>query len=198
MERLMKGPLNHPFASVAVAYVGFVVFIWYYCWAAVAPAPDYVAAGQLVTNHRIVAGDLRRPDTVAQSLGFYMATRSSVEGKYVKTKPAIIHGQFVQTAALADKPDMQLPDKMRAVVFALPADSRLIGLLDVGSPVVLLGRDPDAKASLTINATVHAILCEPTKNDPKGCNPVLRIPEDQIQIFIKNQAALRLAIRSDP
>jgi outer membrane protein OmpA-like peptidoglycan-associated protein len=198
LGQLLRSPLDHPFLSVVVLYVGIVVFLWRCGWPNRAPDRDYVASRELVNNHRIVSGDLRRPDGLATSLGFYMAPKGSIEGKYLRSKQPIMPGQSLNTLALADKPDMQLPDETHAVVFPLPSDSRLIGLLDVGSPVVLLGQDPDSKAAVAIYATVHAILCESTNSDTKGCFPILRIPTDQTQFVTKNLGALRLALGLGP
>jgi outer membrane protein OmpA-like peptidoglycan-associated protein len=204
LRQFLRATLNHPFALVAVIYIGLVfsLFVWRLGWSD--PARDYVASRELVKNHRIVSGDItrpeaknatwRRPGVLAAWLGFYMSAVSSIEGKYVKAVQPIMPGESVSTVVLADKPDMELPDRMHAIAFPLPADSRLIGLLDAGSPVVLLGQDPDSKAAVSVRATVHAVLCEPTNSDAKNCFPILQIPADQSQFVAKNQAALRVAL----
>jgi hypothetical protein len=189
---------DHPFALVAAGYAAVVVACW--CWLWGWPAQpqdrDYVAARELVNNHRIVSGDLRRPATLAGSLGFYVATAASIEGKYVNTtKPSIMPGESVRTVALLDRPNMELPENMRAAAFPLPSGSRIIGMLEVGSPVVLVGQDTE-KVPVSIPATVHAIICGSTKSDTESCYPILRIPAEQSHVVMKNQAALHLALRS--
>jgi hypothetical protein len=140
-------------------------------------------------NHRIVSDDLRRPGTFV----FYMAPATSIVGRYVKTSEPILSGQPVPMAALSERPDMQLPNKMFAVAFPLSPDSRLINLLDVGSPVVLLGQDP----LKPIAATVHAIFCDTMNADIKNCYPILRIEAAQSQ-FVPKNLELRLAPRENP
>ena len=194
MRRSVRAEIGHPFGSMALVYIGFVFFILYYNWSTHVSGREYVAAHKLVYNHRIVSGDLQRPSGLATSLGFYLPARASLVSKYVMEP--IEPGQPVSVTMLADKPDMQLPEKMGAVVFALPPDSHLLLLLDVGSPVVLLGQDPNSKAAVHIEALVHAILCETKRTDAKNCYPILRIPANQIEFVTKNQASLRLALSS--
>jgi len=195
---LMRRALDRRFALMTLVYIGVVLLVWHWNWPEHVAAREYVAARELAHNHRIVSYDLRRPDGLATSLGFYMISNRLIEGRYIKTNQPIMPGQSISPECLADEPDMQLPDKMRAVVFTLPSDSRLIGLLDVGSPVALLGQDPDSKAAVSIPALVHAILCEPSSSDGKNCYPILRVSVDRIQFVTKNQSALRLVLGSQP
>lgn len=185
------------FAWLAVAYAGLVLGAAYANRHRASSTVDEIAARDLPHNHRMVPEDLRPQQTFAGSLGFYLANRSLIEGKYVK--PVKIQEKTpVHAADLAAAPDMTLGANISAVIFPLPADSKLAQLLDVATPVVLLGADPDKKTPVAVPASVLAVLCEPAeKTPPSVCYPVLGISNDKIDFVTKNQAALRLALISE-
>jgi len=189
---------DRPFGFVAVVYLVAVAVLlsWRYGCFNSPPAPDYVSARELASNHRIVAADLQRPSSFAGSLGFYLAPKASIVGKYISVKSSIGPHKPIAVSALADKPDMQLPDKMQAIAFPLPAGSFPLSMLDVGTTVLLLGKDADTKVSIPVMATVHAILCEVKKADTENCYPVLRIPADKSDSVTKNQLSFHIALPS--
>jgi hypothetical protein len=194
-RQVLGRPLDHALATVYLIYLGVLLLCWYFGQPQRAPDRDYVAVRELAHNHRITPADISRPATIATSIGFYIAPVTSIEGMYIRTKRSIKSGETIRTGALCDKPDMQLPERTQAFAFPLPAGSIPINLLDVGSPVVLLGQDPDSKSPVVVTATVHAIICDQKTNQAGSCYPILRIPADQSQLVAKNQAALRLALR---
>lgn len=189
---------ERPYGFVAVAYLVAVAVLlsWRYGCFNNPPARDYVAARKLVSNHRIVAADLQRPSSFTGSLGFYLAPKASIVGKYVRIEPSIGPDKPIAVSALADKPDMQLPDKMQAIAFPLPAGSFPISMLDVDTTVLLFGKDADAKTPMPVTATVHAILCEVKKADTENCYPVLRVPADKSDWVTKNQSSFHIALPS--
>jgi hypothetical protein len=187
---------DRPFGFVAVVYFAAVLLYWHHGWLDNSPDRNYVAARELVSNHRIVAADLQRPHSFATSLGFYLAPKASIVGKYVKIKPSIGFHKPITDSALADKPDMQLPDKIQAVAFPLPVGSFPVSMLDVDTAVLLLGKDAEAKSSISVTATVHAIICEVKKADTESCYPVLRISADKSELVTKNQSSFHIALPS--
>jgi hypothetical protein len=181
------------FFWLCVIYATVMLFVWRFAWPDQPISHDYRAAVTMAHNHRVVASDLRRPDGLVGSLGFYMKPTASIEGTYVKPEQGISAGMPVNPAVLADRPDMTLPAQTSAVVYP-SADAKLIALLDVGSPVMLFGPDADPKAiAAPIPAIVHAILCDPAGSDAKACYPVLWIAESQAPLVLKNLPALKLA-----
>jgi hypothetical protein len=197
VSRARNAVRNRPFATTGVGYIVLVLIIWWWWPATDTVSSYYVAARKLVNNHRIVSADLRRPAALANSLGFYIAPAASIEGRYIKTARPILPGQPIFPIELIDKPDMQLPNKMAAIVFPLPAESRVIGLLEVDSPVLLLGQESQP-TPIAIRATVHAILCDKDNSYLKNCYPILRVDAAQIQFVTKNLATLRLVLEPDP
>jgi|SRR5262249_48948977 len=190
----MRPRFEHRFGWTAVVYVVVVLICWGFALCRGRSDRDYFAVRELKSNHRIVADDLRWPSSLAGKLGFYLRDRAAIDGKYViKTIPA---NSPVNAAVVSDRPTMNLPPTMQALVFPLASEARLIGLLDVDSAVVLIGQDPDTKATLSIPATVHAILCEQPKDQKEpACFPVLQVHVNQMASALKNLATLRLALR---
>lgn len=191
MERLRDWLISARFFWLGATYVVAVMVVWLFAWPDQPPSRDYVAAVRMATNHRVVASELRRPASIAGTLGFYIKTTASIEGKYVKPKAGILPGQPVNDAVLSDSPDMTLPNKTTAVVFPL-TNSKVTRLLDAGSPVVLFGQDPNSKAAVSIPATVHAILCDPVGSETRTCYPILCIAENQAKFVLNYLAALKL------
>jgi hypothetical protein len=196
LQRWRDGLLDRPFALIAGIYVAVVALCSGCMLCSYCMSSDYVAARELKNNHRIVAGDLRRQSVLATSLGFYTVPPPSLAGKYVTADPSIAAGLPVGAAALAASAHMKLPDKNTyALPFPLLANSPLLALLDVGSPVALVGQGADSKP---IPATVHAIVCQVGKSDTDGCYPILRIAQNRIQDVVKDPAALRLVLGPEP
>jgi hypothetical protein len=194
-RQLLQALLDHRFGLVAAPYIIAVIGSWHFGWTGPSPDRDYVAARDLVNNHRVTSTDLQTPS--ADPLGFYMESKSSLEGKYIWSKKPIKGGERISHAVLADEPDMQFPNTIKAIAFPLPAGAIPIGELDAGSKVLLVGQDADSKCPISIAATVQAIYCEPKKGEAANCYPLLRIPANKIQIVSRNQSALHLVLSSD-
>jgi hypothetical protein len=191
MRQILRVPLEHVFGATFIAYFGLLLVYLYFN----APQPhrDYLATRDLAPNHRIVASDVKRP----QSFGFYMPPFAAVEGRYLKQ--SIKRGERISTTSLGDRPSMQFSDNFRAIAFPRQTGSIPVDLIDVGSPVILFGRDPDAKCPINVAATVHAIVCDPKKTgEAANCYPILRVPADKSLVVAKNQSGLHLALLPQP
>jgi hypothetical protein len=88
--------------------------------------------------------------------------------------------------------------KKRVLAFPLPPNSPLLGLLDAGTPVVLVAEGTQTKPAVQVPATVLAIVCQAGKSEAEGCYPVLEIDEAGTEDVLKNQASLRLMLSSQP
>jgi hypothetical protein len=191
MERSVSAIGDRPYAIVGALYLAAVLIGWQWRWSDKPLDRHYIAAGELVNNHRIVLRDLKTPDTFAGS--FYLPPKTELVGRYIRAASPIRAKQPIPEDALADKPDMQLPDKSQ-VAFPLPAAAIPLSMLDAGSTVILLGKDADGKNPISITATVHAIVCDAKKPDGETCFPVLRIPAKQSDQATSNQATLRVVL----
>jgi hypothetical protein len=212
--RVAFAPFRHPFAAIAIVYFLCVIFVGLPIgtvnrvdairtmlatspgWPLVSPERAYRARRDLLPNHRIAQDDLVRPTTNADTLGFYMIARTSLVGRYVVAKIASNHP--VVPEALAGKPRLEMPDKtLRAVAYPLPSESALIALLDVDSPVSLVGQTSDNKAELSIDTTVHALLCD-GGGAPRNCSVILRVTASDAAVAARNVTTLKLVLRSGP
>ena len=182
---------------LAMGYLVVVVLVWHFRWPARSPSREYQAAVAMVWNHRIAGPDLRRPDGIVGSLGFYLPSLASIEGKYVKPALGIAPNAPISRNLLADHPDVTLPANTTAIVFRA-TDPKTTALLNAGSPVVLLGTDADTKAAVSILALVRAILCDTAAGNAQSCYPVLQITEGQAPVVQKNLATLRLVPAAVP
>jgi len=193
---------DHPFIALSMVYIVMIFITGKFAWLDHAPVRKYVAARELVHNHRIEMVDLRLPRELSDHLGFYLDVKTSIEGKYVKATRPIAVDQPVSAGELAERPDMQVPNTVHVIVFPLP-DLRIINLLDAGVSVALVGQDPDSKPDqkkdVAIDATVHALLCDaPSNAGAKNCAAILQVPKERSQFVTKNLTGLRLVLRSDP
>jgi hypothetical protein len=125
-----------------------------------------------------------------------MAPLATLEGRYLKQ--SIKRGERLSAAILDDRPSLRFSDSFRAIAFPLQTGSIPIDLIDVDSPIVLLGRDPDSKCPIAVSAVVHAIVCEQKPGNAPNCYPILRVPTDKSQMVVKNQSALHLALPPKP
>jgi len=186
--------LNARFFWLALIYTVLVALVWNFAWRGQPPTRHYVAVVEIKPNHRVTASDLRRPPGLVGELGFYMKPTGELDGKYLRWHQSILPGETVAENMLSERPDMQLPDKTNAVTIS--TDSKLIGLVDAGSPVLLYAVVPEGKSAVSIPATIHAILCDVASNDPKTCHFVVRFPEDQKELVFRNISTLKIAATS--
>jgi hypothetical protein len=192
LQQILRVPLEHIFGAAFIVYLGILLV----CLRSGVPDREYLATRDLAPNHRIAAVDVQRPATLATSTGFYMASLAVVEGRYLKQ--SVKRAERISVAIVADRPSMRFPDSFRAIAFPLQIGSMPVDLIDVGSPVILLGRDADSKCRIAVAATVHAIVCEQKTGDAPNCYPMLRVPADKSQVVVTNQSALHLALLPQP
>jgi hypothetical protein len=194
--------LDHPIALVVGLYVvvlalGTGCMLRPYC-----KSGHYEAARELKHNHRIGVGDVRRQNEFATSMGFYTAPPPWLAGKYMiaRSIPAksIPAGSDLSAAPLAERADIEVAAKKRVLAFPLPPNWPLLGLLDAGTPVVLVAEGTQTKPAVQVPATVLAIVCQAGKSEAEGCYPVLEIDEAGTEDVLKNQASLRLMLSSQP
>jgi hypothetical protein len=185
--------LNHPFGLTGAAYVAVVLSCAVVLGSERTGELNYLAVVELKHNHRIASRDLRRPSSLASSLGFYMPAVSLLEGKYVSPSRSIMPGQPVPLAALAKSPDMSAPG-LQLLSVPPAGDFQSLAMLDAGMPVLLAGLDSESKPIL-ISAAVHAIVCNPAKAGTDDCYPVLAIAVDQRQLALTNLSKLKLLLR---
>jgi hypothetical protein len=188
--------LDRPIALVAGLYVVVLALAVGCMLCPHCKSGHYEAARELKHNHRIAMGDVRRQNEFATSLGFYTVPPPSFAGKYMIAKSSVAAGSELPAAHLAEKADMEVPAKKRALPFPLPANSPLLGLLDAGTAVVLVTEGTDSKPPVQVLATVLAIVCQAGKSEAEGCYPLLQVDEDRTQDVLKNQASLRLMLSS--
>jgi hypothetical protein len=186
---------NHPLGVMTVLYAVVIFFFW--LLNGEAPVKEeYLATRELPRNHRIDPGDLQRPSDFARSLGFYMASPSSLAGKYVLKGP-ILKGHQIRSGELAAAPDLKVADHMRIVALSVPADTRTLLSLDAGTKIELVGEDANARTIASAAGTVHAIVCD-EKGEQQKCQSLLEIRSDDVPILAKFLPALRLVTRSSP
>jgi hypothetical protein len=199
---MQENPFDHRFFLVVVAYGALVLAGWI-CFGPTEPKThDYLAARSLAGNHRIAAGDFKRPSSPwAGRLGFYMPSAVSITGKYVRSAAPVGSDEVISAEEFKDAPDLTIPKGFVALAFPLTANPALIGLLDAGSAVRLFGEDPGAgdkpvPRPISIPATVLAILYDPAdKTAPTGY-PILSVAAADEQIIAKNLKTLQLALVS--
>ncbi len=195
-QQILRIPLDHALGTACILYLGILLLCCHFGRPDRPPDREYLATRDLAPNHRIEAVDVQRPVTLAAAAGFYVAPLASIEGKYLEKSTK--RGELISAGMVGDKPSMQFPNGLRAVAFPLQTGSMPVDLLDAGSPVILLGQDPDSKCPIAVIATVHAIVCEGRTGDAPNCYPILRVPADQSQLVVKNQTALHLALLPQP
>jgi hypothetical protein len=193
---MMRFFRDHPYGLVA-AFYGFVVFAAAGLLQFFPPAQrDYVATRKLNPNHRIVAGDFRRPDVFLASLGFYLPSASSLEGRYVR-ETAIEPNGSIDLAKLDERPDLVMPQACQALILPLPAETGLVATINADSSVIVIGAD-DEKGAVSLPAKVHAILCDARKGDTQACRAVLRIPSNLTLKLPKDSGGLRFLMQVAP
>ena len=175
------------FGFAAAVYLGFVGVI------AVRLPRDhagaqYVAATDLPKNHRITAGDLRRPQQWPYSAGWYMPDRDALEGKYLKEdrkhcEPVTAEHDVAAAPDLTSAPDEVL------VTVPFASGSQLTKILDPEATVEIRGSVPagapsgttpaPAPAPMTKEAKVRAVLCDAAaEKAPPACYAVLAVKRD--------------------
>jgi hypothetical protein len=185
----MKGRLAHPFGAVTAAYIAVVLVLGFTTLEWDPPHRWYVAS-HLPHNHRILPEDLGEPGTFAGRLGFYLADRKVLEGKFVGAISA--GGRLVE---LKGVPDLGVPAGYRLVEFSLASQFRLARWLEVDTPVVLLAaQDATTKKPVLVRAKVQSIACEPPKDakSSETCYALLAVPECDEENVKKNLANLRM------
>ena len=190
-------PWKTPYGVAALLYVTCVVLAWRMPWHYAAGDRNFLAASDLPHNHRIRPADLKAPPSFPSEFGFYLPSIRSIAGKYVVV-PCLRAGQKVTPASVAAGPDLELPNRNRAISFPLPPEAQFIGDMEPGTTVSLLGQDADTKSAIKILATVHAIVCDKPDTAGELCMPVLYLDDDQIDMTTRNKAALRVALVSPP
>ena len=153
---------------------------------------DYRARHKLPFNHRIVDRDLKRPDGRAASYGFYLKAPDEIVGKYVKVE--IPENKPIERTKLAASLDMGFTDKNRvAVSFPLPANSKLIEMLDAGSNVRIVGLD-ESKKQCSFPGRVHGIFCSAGKDGSDGCLPVELLAPQGAAVVSRNLSGFQLVL----
>src|ERR1039457_3067903 len=152
------------------------------------PWGSYIAARGLVRNHRIVAGDLRKPFDWPSSAGWYLPNDDALNGQYVVSDPVAPCAR-VTSANTASSPNFQVGGGLNLVTLPLPDGSPLIWALDAGSTVELVGPKDETKI-----VAVQAIVCDPgtTSDKSASCHAVFAVSAPVEDFVTKNRTAIRI------
>jgi len=224
INRIRRAAVNRRFGIAVVVYAALMALVEAVFTDCHHPPGTYIAATTLARNHRIAAGDLRRPFEWPSSMGWYLPDRTSMEGKYVVGN-LIGACEPVSESSVRSGPDLHPDPELTLVSLPLTAESQLARMLDAGSTVEIQSAQkpppqqsepnatPDAgkvnppqnpaggPPPSPITASVHAILCDaPTGQDKTTtpCYAILAVPASIEQYIAAQKESIRLLPKTIP